>query len=55
MNRTFANLDQYYLPVVSMFSSIDSKIGIESVINILLNRGNNIPSSEYIIEALCYV
>ena len=35
-----------------MLLSIDKKMGIESVINVLLNRGNNIPTSEYIIETL---
>ena len=35
-----------------MFPSIDNKMGIESVKNIFLNRYNNIPPAECIIEAL---
>ena len=38
--------------VVNMFPSIDNKMEIESVGNILLNRENDIPSAECIIEAL---
>ena len=38
--------------VVNMFRSIHNKMGIESVKNILLNRGGNTPPAECIIEAL---
>ena len=38
--------------VVNMFRSIDNKMGIESAKNILLNRDDNIPPTECIIEAL---
>ena len=38
--------------VVNMFRSIDNKMGTESAKNILLNRDDNIPPTECIIEAL---
>ena len=38
--------------VVNVFPSINNKIGIKSVKNILLNRDNKLPPSECIIEAL---
>lgn len=39
--------------IVNMFPSIDSKMGIKSVMNnVLLNRDDNIPPSECIIKAL---
>ena len=38
--------------VLNMFPSIDNKMGIESVKNILLNRDDNTPPEECIIEAL---
>ena len=37
---------------VNVFPSINNKIGIKSVKNILLNRDNKLPPSECIIEAL---
>ena len=42
----------YWFDVVNMFPSIDNKMGIESVKNILLNRDYNIPPAECIIESL---
>ena len=38
--------------VVNMFPSIENKMAIESVKNILLNRDDNTPPGECIIEAL---
>ena len=38
--------------VVNMFPSIDNKMGIESVNNMLLNRDDTTPSAECIIETL---
>lgn len=38
--------------VVDMFPSMDNKMGIESVKNILLTRYDNIPPAGCIIEAL---
>ena len=38
--------------VVNMLCSINNKIGIESVKNILLNRDDNILPAEWIIKAL---
>ena len=38
--------------VVNMFPSIDNKMGIESVKNILLNKDDNTPPAECIIEAI---
>ena len=41
--------------VVNMFPSFSNKIVIESVKNILLNRHNNIPPADCIIEALVWI
>ena len=38
--------------VLNMFPSTDSKMEIESVLKVLLNRDDNIPPSECIIKAL---